>query len=251
MVVYLAVEGDSDVPVAERMIRSVGLEPYRAVVARGKSQLDPRIPDLNRSGTRLNWLILRDLDHDAPCASALIEHLVPHARLSPRVSLRIPVRAMESWILADADGFARAFSVKRGAPAREPGRLGRSEVVSCQCVQGFATPCDSERHGAADGEWPACRSGVCRPDLRLRSPIVGSRPGGSAFSKSQPNALNAPRTGRQRDLVLIGPARLRAPCRRSPTGIYSGKRAMLVISKRRVEHTIDRMSTMCKSARHS
>ena len=143
MVVYLAVEGDSDVPVAERMIRSVGLEPYRAVVARGKSQLDPRIPDLNRSGTRLNWLILRDLDH------------------------------------------------------------------------------------------------------------VGSRPGGSAFSKSQPNALNAPRTGRQRDLVLIGPARLRAPCRRSPTGIYSGKRAMLVISKRRVEHTIDRMSTMCKSARHS
>ena len=155
MVVYLAVEGDSDVPVAERMIRSVGLEPYRAVVARGKSQLDPRIPDLNRSGTRLNWLILRDLDHDAPCASALIEHLVPHARLSPRVSLRIPVRAMESWILADADGFARAFSVKRARLPESPDDLDDPKLYLVNVCR------DSRRPAIQKGMVP--RTGSGRP----------------------------------------------------------------------------------------
>ena len=68
-VVYYAVEGETDIPVAERLIRLAGLAPRPTRVAGGKSQLDARIPALNRSGVALNWLILRDLDHDAPCAS--------------------------------------------------------------------------------------------------------------------------------------------------------------------------------------
>lgn len=109
-VVYLAVEGYTDVAVAERLIDMLGLEPGRAIDAGGKSRLDPRIPGLNRSGSRLNWLILRDLDHDEPCAAALIERLAGR-RLQPRVSLRVPIRAIESWMLADTDGFSQEFSV--------------------------------------------------------------------------------------------------------------------------------------------
>lgn len=108
--VYLAVEGHTDAAVAERLIGLLDLEAGRAIEAGGKSGLDPRIPNLNRSGRHLNWLILRDLDHDAPCASALIDRLVGR-NLSPRVSLRIPIRALESWMLADANGFAHEFSV--------------------------------------------------------------------------------------------------------------------------------------------
>lgn len=118
-VVYYAVEGETDVPVAEKLIRLVGPAPIPMRAAGGKSKLDARIPELNRSGAALNWLILRDLDHDGPCASALIDRILDGRRLAPRVSLRIPVRAVESWILADVEGFAAEFGVTR---QRLPGR---------------------------------------------------------------------------------------------------------------------------------
>lgn len=74
---------------------------------------------MNRSGASINWLILHDLDHDAPCASALIGRLLAGHRLAPRVLLRVPVRAMESWMLADAEGFAGEFRIaERRLPDR-------------------------------------------------------------------------------------------------------------------------------------
>lgn len=110
-VVYYAVEGDTDAPVAEKLIRLAGFDPRPTRVAGGKSLLDPRIPALNRSGIALNWLIIRDLDHDAPCASELIDRLLQGREVAPRVSLWIPVRAMESWMLADREGFAGEFGI--------------------------------------------------------------------------------------------------------------------------------------------
>ena len=109
-VVYFAVEGETDVPVAERLIRFFGLDPQPTRTAGGKSRLDARIPEMNRSGVAINWLILRDLDHDAPCASALIRRLLARKRLAPKVLLRVPIRAVESWMLADVTGFAVEFA---------------------------------------------------------------------------------------------------------------------------------------------
>ena len=109
--VYFAVEGRTDVPVAQRLVRLVGCEPHQAIVAKGKSKLDLRVPDLNASGTHLNWLILRDLDHDALCPSQLIRTLLKEHPPSPRVAIRTPVRTAESWLLADRVGIAKQFSV--------------------------------------------------------------------------------------------------------------------------------------------
>lgn len=131
--VYLAVEGPTDIPVAERLVRLVGLRPQKTVVAGGKHRLDPRIPALNRSATHLNWLILRDLDHDAPCASQLIRQLLKEGTRSPRVAVRVPVRAMESWMLADSKGFAREFAVSRRDVPRDPDDLmdPKQSLVNC------------------------------------------------------------------------------------------------------------------------
>ena len=85
--------------------------PLTSFVAGGKTELDPRIPGLNRQAARTNWLILRDLDHDAPCPPALVQDLLAGQAIASRLSLRIVVRASESWLLADMEGFASEFSV--------------------------------------------------------------------------------------------------------------------------------------------
>lgn len=131
--VYLAVEGRTDAPVAQRLVQLVGLRPQEAVIAGGKSELDPRIPSLNRSGAHMNWLILRDLDCDSPCPSQLIHRLLKARTRSPRVALRVPVRAVESWMLADVDGFAQEFSVSRRHVPRNPDDLTdpKQSLVDC------------------------------------------------------------------------------------------------------------------------
>lgn len=120
--VWFAVEGWTDIPVAQKLIRSAGREPQQSFVAGGKSRLDPRIPGILDSSSGLDWLILRDLDHDAPCASALVQRLFAGRRCC-RVFLRVAVRASESWLLADAHEFAREFNVPTGCLPESPDRL--------------------------------------------------------------------------------------------------------------------------------
>lgn len=121
--VNLAVEGDTDVPVAERLIGLLGLEPHAVVTGPGAPNLDPRIPEFNRSGDHVNWLILRDLDQDASCPAELVANLLGRQPLARRVALRVPVRAVESWLLADREGFAREFSVALSQLPEDPDSL--------------------------------------------------------------------------------------------------------------------------------
>ena len=121
--VNLAVEGDTDVPVAERLIGLLGLEPHAVVTGPGAPNLDARIPEFNRSGEHVNWLILRDLDHDASCPAELVLHLLGGRAMARRVALRVPVRAVESWLLADRESFAREFSVALRQVPEDPDSL--------------------------------------------------------------------------------------------------------------------------------
>lgn len=131
--VHLAVEGRTDIPVAERLVQLVGLYPQRTLVAEGKRALDRRIPSLNRSGAHLNWLILRDLDRDAPCAPRLIRQLLKEGTQQPRVAVRIPIRAMESWMLADSEGFAQGFAASLRDVPCDPDDLPdpKQSLVNC------------------------------------------------------------------------------------------------------------------------
>ena len=133
--VYVAVEGRTDAPVAKRLVQLVGLRPQEAVVAEGKSRLDSRLPSLNRSGARLNWLILRDLDRDSPCASQLIHDLLQQDARAPRVAVRVPIRAVESWILADVDGFAQEFFVPRRHVPAAPDDLDDPKRALVDCCR--------------------------------------------------------------------------------------------------------------------
>lgn len=101
------VEGETDVPVAEHLIRRVDLDPMQLMVGKGKARLD-RV--LREGSLRGNVLVLRDLDNDAECAPTLIRELVPY-EIPKGICLRIPIKSVESWLLADVEGFSREFAV--------------------------------------------------------------------------------------------------------------------------------------------
>jgi hypothetical protein len=116
--VHAAVEGAVDEAVARKVIAFSGHGVAAIHVLGGKPELDARIDGYNHAALRFPWLVLRDFDRDAPCPPALVGRLLP----SPASSMcfRIAVRSIESWILADADGFAREFSVSRAKIPRDP-----------------------------------------------------------------------------------------------------------------------------------
>lgn len=119
--VSYAVEGWSDERVAELLIREVGFEPWQRFVARGKSKLDPKLRGYNASAKRQPWLVLRDLDTDAPCAGQLVGDLIGEP--APGMALRVPVRAVEAWLMADRQAVARHFGIALTKLPTDPDRI--------------------------------------------------------------------------------------------------------------------------------
>jgi hypothetical protein len=78
----------------------------------GETNPLPQIPGYNRSGEHLCWLVLRDLDHDddGTCVPDVLEVLLKGPP-APRLALRLAVRAVEAWLLADAQAFSEFFRV--------------------------------------------------------------------------------------------------------------------------------------------
>lgn len=123
MVISVAVEGVSDAAVVRRLCAVVGLGVGPEHITRGKAQLDRRLKGYNNAARFAPWLVLRDLDHDAECASGLVQSLL-HDR-AEHMHLRIPVRSVESWLIADQVGFSKFFGVSLNLLPGNPDRLDR------------------------------------------------------------------------------------------------------------------------------
>ncbi|MEO8714989.1 MAG: hypothetical protein ABI369_08245, partial [Acetobacteraceae bacterium] len=97
-------EGASDEAIARKLILAVtglpGVSYRRPRVGTGKQSLDKRLKGLN-AGVAYGKpvLVLRDLDHDAPCPAELVAKLLPARH--PRLLLRICPRESEAWLMAD------------------------------------------------------------------------------------------------------------------------------------------------------
>jgi len=134
--VAYAVEGRSDQPVAAKLIEMAGCRPHRVYIANGKSRLDLKIPGYNRSAQHRCWLVLRDLDHDdrGICLPDFLQTLAK-GPLAPRLALRFAVRAVEAWLLADAQAFSGFFRVASRRIPAEPDLLDhpkRAVVDACR-----------------------------------------------------------------------------------------------------------------------
>lgn len=119
---HFATEGEDDAAVAQRLLSHVGLAiAHSPGAVNGKIALDKKLPIYARSANALPWLILRDLDHDAACPGELVETLVPSR--PPLLVLRIAVRTVESWLLADDESIAEYLRVPRSKVPRQPEQL--------------------------------------------------------------------------------------------------------------------------------
>ena len=112
-----AVEGLIDAAIARRLAQAVGFDGCTVYETGGKPRLDERLSSYNAAAKHGAWLVIRDLDRDAECAAHLINAKLP--RVSPTMCFRVAVRAVEAWVMADSDEFARVFGV---APNSLPAR---------------------------------------------------------------------------------------------------------------------------------
>ena len=112
-VLYWA-EGPTDRAAAVALIASVGAEPgpdysARQKSASGKDQLDKKLPAYNAAAAYEPFLVMRDLDDDAECAPTFLE--TKEITSAEFMCFRLIVRALEAWLMADAQALANWLQV--------------------------------------------------------------------------------------------------------------------------------------------
>lgn len=119
MSLMAVVEGDTDIPVVRALARSVGLElAGDPLDMAGKGKLDQRLDGFNNAAQGSPWLVLRDLDNDAPCAPTFVRSkgFVP----STWMVFSLAVREVEAWLLADAKGLSTFLHIPQTRIPTDP-----------------------------------------------------------------------------------------------------------------------------------
>ncbi len=129
---YLIAEGDINAVAARRLLRDIlHLEPgaIKTIVKTSRHEARSQLPQLVRAYEPL--LVVIDLEHDAICAPALLTNWLGKTGVGERRCVRVAVRAIEAWAIADVEGIASAFSVGRQTIRRCWGAMsGPDELAS-------------------------------------------------------------------------------------------------------------------------
>jgi hypothetical protein len=115
-----AVEGILDDAVLRRIARELDLELAAVYICGGKQNLKQKADAYNRAAWYAPWILLVDLDRDE-CAPRLRDAWLPSPNAG--MCLRIAVREVESWLLADRERIAKFLGVPIGKVPREPDLL--------------------------------------------------------------------------------------------------------------------------------
>lgn len=121
-VVNTLVEGDTDEAVASKLIDGAGLSMGTCYGKKGCSYIEKTIAGFNRSARQSAYLVLVDLmDTRLPCPSAVISKWLPGR--NQNLVVRVVVRELESWLLADAENISRFLGVSRSRIPQKPEEL--------------------------------------------------------------------------------------------------------------------------------
>jgi len=127
--INFAVEGEIDEAVARKLIQHIGALPGTGFISGGKQNLRKRVAGYNQAAMRQPWLVLVDLDH-CSCAPTLVQKWVPQP--SPYLCLRVAVREVEAWLLADSHNLAQFLGVPPNCIPHSPEQIGdpKNEMVN-------------------------------------------------------------------------------------------------------------------------
>ena len=115
-----AVEGTLDEAVVRRLVRHAGAHAGTVYGKNGKPFLKERIGGYNNAARHAPWIVLVDLDSDHDCAPPLRAAWLPHP--APQMCFRVAVRAVEAWLMADAERLAAFIGVARRRISADPER---------------------------------------------------------------------------------------------------------------------------------
>jgi hypothetical protein len=121
--VNLAVEDELSEVVLRRLLEYVDREYAVGVAYRrgGYGYLRGTIKGWNHAARGKPFIVLTDLDH-YPCPAALMQEWLPEPK-SPNLLLRIAVREVEAWLLADRTNLGRYLGISPVLVPIEPDSL--------------------------------------------------------------------------------------------------------------------------------
>ncbi len=110
VVANYAIEDDLSAAVVRRCLDHVGIHPGTPLGRRGCGWLKANAQALNQSAAGIPCVMLTDLDRNA-CPPGLVEQWLGATTRHPDFLLRVAVREVEAWLLADRRNFARFLGV--------------------------------------------------------------------------------------------------------------------------------------------
>ncbi|MDR1133676.1 MAG: DUF4276 family protein [Synergistaceae bacterium] len=122
---YLAVEDELSEHAGRKIVEYLGGNVVRCFNAGCKSQLQANFQKYRQLAEREAVLLIVDLDrpsHNMPCASVLINEWSSGRALPSKMFVRIAVREIESWLIADHEAMKIFIGTGRKFPD-EPDKL--------------------------------------------------------------------------------------------------------------------------------
>jgi len=119
--VCAAVEGPTDEAILRRLLAECDLPEPTVYGKQGKAAIHKRILGYNAAARHTPWIVIVDLDSEADCAPELVSDWLPAP--ADLMYLRVAVREVESWLLADAQRISKFLSVPLSRVPTSPDTL--------------------------------------------------------------------------------------------------------------------------------
>lgn len=176
--VSAAVEGLVDEAVFQRLVDHVGAEPGTIYGKSGKARILEKLSGWNNAARTSPWFVLVDLDQDYSCAPTARALWMPNP--APNLCFRIAVRAIESWLMADATSLAKFLRINSSRVSSNPEGLSnpKTEMVNLARVSTSAAVRDDmvPRTGSGRSTGPAYTSRLIEfANTRWRPAVAANR----------------------------------------------------------------------------
>ena len=120
--------------VLERLVAEAGASLDEVYGGKGKAALRASIRGYNNDARFRPWVVLVDLDDDFDCAPLLVSTWLP--KPSRLMRLRVAVRELEAWLLADRERIASFLGVRVSRIPLKPDEVADPKRLLVSLAQG-------------------------------------------------------------------------------------------------------------------